>query len=192
MAEAQVREPLTLARPQLAARSGLRVRPQRPARALAGALLVVASMVASLTVYSRIGDRHEVLALARTVLAGDRLADGDFKVVSISSDDSLTTVPASARPSLVGQYAKVRMLAGSLVVGDSVQPGPLVDPTKVLMSPQGHRPLATQPRAWRLLPRRRRRQRRLRGAAVTSTTRTARRLPPPGAGPWLLAGPAPA
>src|SRR4051812_30009475 len=134
MAEAQVREPLTLARPQLAARSGLRVRPQRPARALAGALLVVASMVAALTVYSRIGDRHEVLALARTVLAGDRLVDADFKVVSISSDDALASVRASARLSLVGQYAKVRMLAGSLVVSDSVQPAPLVDPAKALMS----------------------------------------------------------
>jgi hypothetical protein len=91
-------------------------------------------MVAALTVYSRIGDRHEVLALTRTVLAGDRLVDADFKVVSISTDDSLASVPASARPSLVSQYAKVRMLAGSLVVGESVQPRPLVDPTKVLMS----------------------------------------------------------
>src|SRR4051794_26250341 len=133
MARAQVREPLTLAQPQLAPRSALRVRPQRPARALAGALLVVASMVAALTVYSRIGDRHEVLVLARTVLAGDRLVDADFKVVAISSDDSLTTVPASARESLVGQYAKVRMLAGSLVVGDSVHPLPLVDRAKVVM-----------------------------------------------------------
>jgi SAF domain len=111
------------------------VRPQRPARALFGLLLVVvAVVVATLTVYTRIGDRHQVLAVTRTVLAGEQLTDSDFRVVSISADDSFASVPAAARASLVGQYAKVRIVAGSLVVADSVQPRPLVDPSKVLMS----------------------------------------------------------
>ena len=53
---------------------GLRVRPQRPGRALFGVLLVVASVVVALTIYTRIGDRHEVLAVTRTVLAGEQLS----------------------------------------------------------------------------------------------------------------------
>ena len=36
--------------------------------------------------------------------------------------------------SMVGQYARVRMVQGSLLVVDSVQARPLVDPSKVLMS----------------------------------------------------------
>jgi hypothetical protein len=35
---------------------------------------------------------------------------------------------------MVGQYAKVRMIEGSLLAADSVQARPLVDPSKVLMS----------------------------------------------------------
>jgi hypothetical protein len=119
---------------ELAPRSGLRVRPQQPARALFGLLLVVAAVVAALTLYTRIGDRHQVLAVNRTVLAGEQLVDSDFRVVSISADDSFASVPATTRASLVGQYAKVRMVAGSLVVADSVQARLLVDPSKVLMS----------------------------------------------------------
>jgi hypothetical protein len=110
------------------------VRPQRPARALFGALLVVASVAVALTVYSRVGDRREVLAVTRTVLAGEQLSDTDFKVVSISSDDAFPAVPVSDRQLLVGQYAKVRLLQDSLIVTDSVQAEPLVDPAKVLMS----------------------------------------------------------
>jgi hypothetical protein len=55
-------------------------------------------------------------------------------VVSISSDDDFPSVPAADRELLVGQYARVRMHEGSLVVADSVQARPLVDPDAVLMS----------------------------------------------------------
>ena len=119
---------------ELAPRTGLRVRPQRPGRALFGVLLVVVSVVVALMIYTRIGDRHEVLAVTRTVLAGEQLTEADLRVVSISADDSFPSVPATARDSIVGQYAKVRMVEGSLVVADSVQARPLVDPSKVLMS----------------------------------------------------------
>ena len=134
MVDVRTREPLSVAGADLTPRAGLRVRPQRPARALFGLLLVIASVVAALAVYTRIGDRQDALAVTRTVLAGDQLTEADLKVVSISSDDSFPSVPATDRDLIVGQYAKVRMVQGALVVTDSVQPGPLVDPTKVLMS----------------------------------------------------------
>lgn len=119
---------------ELTRRSGLRVRPQRTARALFGLLLVAVCVVAVLVIYTRIGDRSEVLAVNRTVLAGEQLSEADLRVVSISADESFASVPASARSSLVGQYAKVRLVEGSLLVSDSVQARPLVDPSKVLMS----------------------------------------------------------
>src|ERR1700750_3026856 len=110
MAETRARERLSVAGAELAPRTGLRVRPQRPGRALFGVLLVVASVVVALTIYARIGDRHEVLALTHTVLAGEQLSSADLRVVSISSDDSLPVVPSAAMESMVGQYAKVRMI----------------------------------------------------------------------------------
>ena len=108
----------------LASKPGLRMRPQRPLRALAGALVVVASVVAALALYARIGNRSEVLAVSRDVLAGEQISDADLQVVSISSDGDVPTVPASQRAAFVGQYARVRMLAGSLLAADSVQAAP--------------------------------------------------------------------
>src|SRR3954471_5229383 len=134
MADTQMGQRLGRASSELGPRSGLRVRPQRPARALFGLLLVAVCVVAVLVIYTRIGDRHDVLAVSRTVLAGEQLTDGDLRVVSISADDSFPSVPATARSSIVGQYAKVRLVDDSLVVADSVQARPLVDPSKVLMS----------------------------------------------------------
>lgn len=118
----------------LASKPGLRMRPHRPMRALAGALIVVASVVAALALYTRIGNRTEVLAVSRDVLAGEQIDATDLDVVSMSSDDGIPTIPASQRSAVVGQYARVRLMAGSLLTADSVQPRPIVDPERVLMS----------------------------------------------------------
>lgn len=114
--------------------TGLRLRPKRPARAILAVLLVVASVVAALTIYVRISDRQDVLALDRTVLAGEQLVASDLRVVSISTDDALAVVPASDRDLLVGQYARVRLAEGALLTAGGVQADPLVAADKVLMS----------------------------------------------------------
>lgn len=110
------------------------MRPHRPARALAGALIVITSVVAALALYTRLGDRTEVLAVNRTILAGEVITDADLAVVSLASDDDLATVAASARSAVVGQYARVRLASGSLLVADSLQARPLVTDGRVLMS----------------------------------------------------------
>lgn len=134
MAETRAGPRLTLAGSDLGRRNGLRVRPQRPARVFVGLLIVAACVVVVLVIYTRLGDRRDVLTVNRTVLAGEQLSDSDLRVISISSDDSFPSVPVSARASIVGQYARVRLAQGALLVADSVQARPLVDPSKVLMS----------------------------------------------------------
>jgi hypothetical protein len=119
---------------ELAARSGLRMRPHRPMRALVGTLIVVASVIAALALYARVGDRTEVLAVSRDVLAGEQLTAADLEIVAFSSDDVIPTVSATQRAAIVGQYARVRLVAGSLLSFDSVQQRPIVDPDRVLMS----------------------------------------------------------
>ena len=103
-------------------------------RALVGAMLVIAAVVAALAIYARVGNRNEVLAVRRSILAGEQILDGDLQVVSISSDDSFPSIPASDRALVVGQYAKVRLASGALLVADSIQSEQLVDPERVLMS----------------------------------------------------------
>ena len=59
--------------------SGLRMRPHRPMRALAGALIVVTSVVTALAL-AKIGDRSDVLlAVSRDVLAGEQIDDADLR-----------------------------------------------------------------------------------------------------------------
>jgi hypothetical protein len=142
---------------ELAASRGLRVRPQRPMRALVGVLVVLAGVVAALAVYTRVGDRSEVLMLSRTVLAGEELSAGDLRVVSIASDEEFAAVPAAQLNELVGRYAKYRLPVGSLLVADSVQSTRLVDPERVLGSvtvPIGRVPvgLREQSRVWLVVP----------------------------------------
>ncbi len=103
-------------------------------RALVGAMLVIAAVVAALAIYARVGNRNEVLAVRRSILAGEQILDDDLQVVSISSDDSFPSIPASDRAFVVGQYAKVRLASGALLVADSIQSEQLVDPERVLMS----------------------------------------------------------
>ena len=118
----------------LTVRPGLRVRPQRPARAFVGALVVVAAVVAALALYSRIGDRREVLMVTRTVLAGEQLSDSDLRVVSVGSDADFAGVSAADREAVVGQFARVRLASNSLLVGDQLQPTRLVSEGRVLAS----------------------------------------------------------
>lgn len=118
----------------LAARSGVRMRPARPARALLGALLVVAAVVAALALYSRLGDRTRVLALNRTVLAGEQITSADLRVVGVSSDDAVAWVEADDQAVVVGQFARYRLPEGALLVDESVQSRPLVTPGKVLVA----------------------------------------------------------
>ena len=87
-----VRDPLPTA--VLPSSNGLRMRPKRPARMILALLLVVGSITVALTIYVRIGNRQEVLAATRTVLAGEQLAMSDFRVVSISTDDDIAAVAA--------------------------------------------------------------------------------------------------
>ena len=115
-------------------RAGLRLRPGRPVRLLLALSLMVVAVVFALAMFLRVGHRHEVLVLTRDVLAGERLTDADVQPVAIAADDTLRATLATARGSVVGQYAKVRMVHGSLLVEDSLQAAPLVDAGKAVVS----------------------------------------------------------
>jgi hypothetical protein len=76
----------------------------------------------------RVGDRIDVLAVARTVPAGQQIAVTDLKRVRISSDPGLHAVPVAAAPQVVGKVAATTLLPGTLLtpeqLGPSQAPGP--------------------------------------------------------------------
>ena len=125
----------TTAAPELpTAARGLRITPRRPGRALLGLLLVAASVATAMTIYLRIGDRMDVLVAARPVLAGQQIEPSDLRVVSVSIDGGLSSVPATDRALFIGRYAKVRIASGTLIVDANTQLDPLVSDDRVLMS----------------------------------------------------------
>jgi SAF domain len=109
-----------------------------------GVVLLITSLVVALTIYTRVGDRRQVLMTSRDVLAGEQLTADDVRVVAVASDDAFRAVPVDERATVVGKYAKVRMLSGTLLAAESLQDRPLVDPSKALVTvlvPAGSTPV---------------------------------------------------
>ena len=84
-------------------------------RVAAGALILVACTLAAVVVYGRVGDRRAVLAVARSVDVGETLDASDLRVVHVSSEPGVHTVPATQRSRIIGRPAAVRLVPGSLL-----------------------------------------------------------------------------
>ena len=92
-------------------------------RVAAGALILAACTFGAVVLYGRIGDRQAVLAMARTVEVGKPVESRDLRVVHVSSDPGLRSVPAAERTRVIGRPAAVRLVSGSLLSPDEVGGG---------------------------------------------------------------------
>lgn len=92
-------------------------------RIAAGVFVVALAGLLAVLVYGNVGQRHTVLAVARTVDPGQVISDADLTVVRVAADPNVHTVASSQRSSIVGQRATVRLLPGSLLTPDSVTRG---------------------------------------------------------------------
>ena len=121
-----VLDPPTVKRAKLPAPSPSRLSSRARGRLAIGALVVAVGVLLNLAVYRGVNDRTPVLQLARDVPAGQQLVLEDFRSVGVGSDGTFRSVPAGELNALVGSYAKVRLLAGSLLAREVLQSGPLV------------------------------------------------------------------
>ena len=87
-----------------------------------GAIAVAGNLVA----YASLDDRDPVVQVVRDVPAGALITADALRVVEVAGDDSLNMVRDDELASILGQHAKVRLVAGSLLTAAQVQPGPLV------------------------------------------------------------------
>jgi hypothetical protein len=123
---ATVLDPPTVTRAKLPTPAPSRLSSRARGRLAIGALVVAVGVLLNLAVYRGVNDRTQVLQLARDVPAGQQLALEDFRSVGVGSDGNFRSVPSAELNALVGSYAKVRMLAGTLLAREALQPSPLV------------------------------------------------------------------
>ncbi|WP_078492404.1 SAF domain-containing protein [Streptomyces yerevanensis] len=84
----------------------------------AGLGAVVVSAVGFTLVAQAVGEREQVLVLARDVPAGRLLKPGDLRVVEVAADAGV--VPLADRDTVLGRQARVPLVAGSLLAPGQV------------------------------------------------------------------------
>jgi hypothetical protein len=91
-----------------------------------GGLLVVVCVLGYAFGAVRLGDRVQVLAVARSVAAGQAIAATDLRQVSAAQDSGVQLIPADQVQQVVGRTAVVPLVAGTLLtpslVGDAAFP----------------------------------------------------------------------
>lgn len=92
---------------------------RRPVLVLAAVLLLAVSALAGAFAFSQVSTTVSVVAMARTVPAGQVLQRADLAVVQVSQASGLDTVPAEQLAGIVGLRAVTDLPAGSTLTPDS-------------------------------------------------------------------------
>lgn len=98
-----------------------------------GVLLVAGSGLAFAVWAQSIGDRHPVLALARSIEAGETLTPAHLTVARVGTDADLAFSAPTAADDLVGTVATASLPAGTLVHPTLFADRALVDPGDALV-----------------------------------------------------------
>ena len=115
-----------------------------------GALVVAIGVLINLAIYRSVDDKSPVLQLNRDVPAGQQISADDFRTVEIGADGAFRSVPSSDLNAVVGSYAKVRLIAGTLLAHEALQAGPLVAPGASVVAvtvPAGEVPIGLRERS---------------------------------------------
>jgi hypothetical protein len=78
--------------------------------------------------YSNLDSSEPAIQAVRDIPAGEQLTADMFRSVDVDADPTVNLIAGDRVGSLVGSYAKVRLVAGSLVTAEALQATPLVAP----------------------------------------------------------------
>lgn len=84
----------------------------------AGAGVVVASAVGFALVAQAVGERTQVLMVARDLPAGTVLKPGDLRITEVAADEGV--VPVAGRASVLGRQVRTPLVVGSLLAPEQV------------------------------------------------------------------------
>ncbi len=108
------------------ARQGFAPSSRRRNRIAAGVALAAIAVGANLLIYTSVNDAAPVAQVVVDVPAGTQITSEMLRTVDVDAPSSVNLVPGDQLGSLVGSYAKVRLVSGSLITEQSVQGTPLV------------------------------------------------------------------
>ncbi len=107
---------------------GFRPASRRRSRIAAGVALAAVAIGGNLLIYANLQSAEPVVQAVRDIPAGEQLTADMFRTVDVDADSTVNLVAGDRLASLVGTYAKVRLVAGSLVTVQAIQSTPLVTP----------------------------------------------------------------
>jgi hypothetical protein len=108
------------------ARVGFQPTARRRNRIAAGVALAATALGGNLLVYSSLDDTEPVVQVVRDVPAGSQLTGDMLRTVEVAVDATVNVVDGDQLDSLIGSYAKVRLVSGALVTAEALQATPLV------------------------------------------------------------------
>lgn len=115
-------------------RTGFQPAARRRNRIAAGLALGAIAVGANAFVYAGLDDAEPVVQVVRDVPAGTQLTADMLRAVDVDADSTVNLVPGDRMEALVGSYAKVRIVAGSLVTGEQLQATPLVTDGRAIVA----------------------------------------------------------
>lgn len=130
--------------------STYRPRSRRRRRIAAGVALAAAAIAGNVFVYAGLDRAEPVVQVVRDIPAGEQLTPDALRAVDVELDDSVPAIPAEDVDGVVGRYAKVRLVAGSLVTPSSLQSEPLVAAGRSVVAvrvPDGSLPIGLRERS---------------------------------------------
>lgn len=113
---------------------GFRPSARRRNRIAAGVALGAAAIGGNLLVYSSLDDTTTAVQAIENITAGSQVTADMFRVVEVDVGSSVPTVTEEQLPLLIGQYARVRIVSGTLVTGLTFQAEPLVRADKAIVA----------------------------------------------------------
>ncbi len=97
-------------------------------RIAVGVALAAVAIGGNVYVYSSLDASEPVVQTVRDVPAGEQITSDMLRTVDVDADPTVNVIAGDRLDSLVGSYAKVRLVAGSLVTAEALQATPLVSP----------------------------------------------------------------
>ena len=122
---------------------------RRRNRIAAGIALGAVGIGGNVLVYSGLDDTEPVVQAVQDLPAGTRIGPEMVRTVDADVDSSVNVVPGDRLDVVVGTYARVRIVSGSLLTEQSLQAEPLVDPANAVVAirvPEGSLPIGMRER----------------------------------------------
>lgn len=113
---------------------GFRPTARRRNRLAAGLALGAVAIGGNVLVYASLDTSEPVVQVVRDVPAGDQITPDMLRTVDADVDATVNVISGADLDTLIGQYAKVRLVSGSLVVRTALQSEPLLNPGNAVVA----------------------------------------------------------